>query len=96
MWRNNASTNNYLTVKLNGRAPNTEAAGARIFATIGARTMMREVIIGNNFLSQNPADQYFGLGSSALVDELRVQWPDDQETTLTAVAAGQTLTLDQP
>jgi hypothetical protein len=96
MWRNNASTNNYLPVKLNGRAPNTEAAGARIFATIGARTMMREVIIGNNFLSQNPADQYFGLGSSALVDELRVQWPDDQETTLTAVAAGQTLTLDQP
>jgi hypothetical protein len=96
MWRNNASTNNYLTVKLNGQPPNTEAAGARIYATIGSRTMMREIIIGNNFLSQNPADQYFGLGSSAQVDELRVQWPDGQETRLTAVSAGQALTLDQP
>jgi len=97
LWRNNMSGNNYLTVKLNGRAPNTEAAGARIFATIGARTMMREIIIGNNFLSQNPTDQYFGLGNFSQVDELRVEWPDGVETTEPGpVAAGQTITLTQP
>ena len=100
LWRNNASGNNYLTVQLNGRAPNTEAAGARIFATIneptGPRTMMREIIIGNNFLSQNPADQYFGLGTFSQVDELRVEWPDGQEIPYGVIQAGQTLALDQP
>jgi hypothetical protein len=96
MWRNGSSTNNYLTVKLNGQPPNTEAAGARIYATIGSRTMMREIIIGNNFLSQNPADQYFGLGAFAQVDALTVEWPDGQMTNYGSVPAGQALTLNQP
>jgi hypothetical protein len=97
LWRNDdRSGNNYLAVKLHGRAPNTEAAGARIFATVGTQTMMREIVIGNNFLSQNPANQFFGLGRFAQVDALTVEWPDGQQTSHGIVAAGQTLTLDQP
>jgi hypothetical protein len=96
LWRNDdRSGNNYLAVKLNGRSPNTEAAGARIFATVGTRTMMREIVIGNNFLSQNPSNQVFGLGAFTQVDELRVEWPDGQMTNHGTVFAGQMLTLNQ-
>jgi enediyne biosynthesis protein E4 len=88
LWRNELSANNYLKIKLNGRAPNTEAAGARIFVTIGGTTQMREITIGNNFVSQNPTVQLFGLGAANQVDELRVEWPDGAEEIRTDVAAG--------
>jgi hypothetical protein len=96
MWRNDSSGNNYLRIKLNGLPPNTEAAGARIYVTVGEVTQMREVVIGNNYVSQNPTIQVFGLGSAAQADEVRVQWPDGLEAIDTAVAAGQTLMLDHP
>lgn len=100
MWRNESVGNNYLSVKLNGLPPNTEAAGARIFVTVtdGAVTVtqMREITIGNNFLSQNPTIQVFGLGSASQADEVRVEWYDGLETMESAVAAGQTRTIDHP
>jgi hypothetical protein len=77
LWANTgaAAGRNFLRVRLVGLPPNTEAAGARIFVTIGAQTQMREIMIGNNYTSQNPTVQVFGLGASAQVDELRVEWP---------------------
>jgi len=96
LWRNDADTNNFLSVKLNGKPPNTEATGARITITIGGNTQMREISIASNFVSQNPTVQTFGLGNTAQVDELRVQWPDGDETVMVAVTAGQFMTIDQP
>ncbi|MND09745.1 ASPIC and UnbV [compost metagenome] len=57
---------------------------------------MREISIGNNFVSQNPNVQHFGLGIAARVDEIKVQWPNGAETVLRNVPAGQTLEIDQP
>jgi len=95
-WRNDRTSGNYLAVRLHGRPPNTLAAGARIRATVGARTQLREISIGNNFVSQNSVVQHFGLGIASQVDELRVEWPDGAETVLRNVAAGQRLRIDQP
>jgi hypothetical protein len=77
LWENRtaAAGRHFLRVKLDGLPPNTEAAGARIFARIGDTEQMREVTIGSNYTSQNPTVQIFGLDSSATVDELRVEWP---------------------
>jgi hypothetical protein len=77
LWKNDsaAAGRNSLRVRLVGLPPNTEAAGARIFATIGSRTQMREIMIGSNYTSQNPTVQVFGLGTDAAVDTLRVEWP---------------------
>jgi hypothetical protein len=95
MWRNDARGNNFLRVSLAGRAPNTQASGARIYASVGNRTQMREIILGNNFVSQNPTVQVIGLGTASQVDALRVEWPDGTETVLGPVAAGQTLAIQQ-
>jgi hypothetical protein len=77
LWENQsaATGRHFLRVKLRGLPPNTEAAGARIFARIGETRQMREIMIGSNYISQNPTVQIFGLGDAETVDELLVEWP---------------------
>jgi enediyne biosynthesis protein E4 len=77
LWENRtaAAGRNFLRVRLVGLPPNTEAAGARIFARIEDTVQMREIMIGSNYTSQNPTVQIFGLDSSTTVDELLVEWP---------------------
>jgi hypothetical protein len=77
LWENRtaAAGRNFLRVKLEGLPPNTEAAGARIFARVGGLQQMREIMIGSNYTSQNPTVQIFGLDSSTIVDEILVEWP---------------------
>ncbi len=96
LYRNDSIGNNYLVVKLRGAAPNTAAAGARINATVGGSTMMREVTLGSNFISQNPTEQYFGIGNAAQIDKLLIRWPDGSTTDLGVVPANQRIVVDQP
>jgi hypothetical protein len=96
LFRNDVSGNNYLVVKLNGLAPNTAAAGARIRATVGAVTQQRDLSIGSNYVSQNPMEQHFGLGSASQVDQLTITWPDGKQSDLGIVPANQRLVVDHP
>jgi len=96
LFRNDSTGNNFVTVKLNGLPPNTRAAGARIRATIGETTQMREIILGSNFISQNPADQVFGLGQAPQVDSLVVEWPDGEVTDFGIVQGNRRLVIDHP
>ncbi|MGD8341105.1 MAG: CRTAC1 family protein [Gammaproteobacteria bacterium] len=100
LWRNDASGNNYLRVRLDGLPPNTDASGARIRIRIGSEWQMREVILGSNFLSQNPAIQVFGLGNATQVDELTVEWPGiggaGPVTSHGPYDAGATVTIPHP
>ena len=77
-------------------APNTQAVGARIVATVAGEDHLREVTLGSNFASHNPTDQIFGLGSMAQVDTLTVEWPDGERTVMQALAANQELVIDHP
>ena len=94
-WRNDTSINNYLRVKLNGLAPNTAAAGARITLTMDGVRQVREIVIGSNFASQNPLVQVFGLGNGSQA-ELEVEWPDGKLTPKEIVSANQLITIDHP
>ena len=96
LWRNDTEGNEYLRVRLVGLPPNTAAAGARIRATVGDAELLREIIIGSNYTSQNPNVQVFGLGAASSVDSVVVEWPDGSSTTRTNVASGQTLVLEHP
>jgi len=95
-FRNDATGNNFLSVRLDGLAPNTEATGARIMAEVNGVTQMREIVIGSNFISQNPTTQIFGLGSASQVDSLRIEWPDGLTTDMGVQQAGQFLVIDHP
>ena len=96
LFRNDSTGNNFVAVKLNGLPPNTQAAGARIRASVGATTQMREIILGSNFISQNPADRIFGLGQAPQVDSLVVEWPDGAVTEFGIVQGNRRLVIDHP
>src|SRR6185503_13111690 len=86
LYRNDGNTNNWLTVKLRGRSPNTQAIGARVRVLTDDATQLRELRAGSNFESQDPAEAHFGLGATSVIDRVRVRWPDGTETERTAVA----------
>ncbi len=94
LWENQ-NGGNYLTVALNGRVPNTQSIGARIIIESGGKWQLREVILGNNFASHNPVEQYFGLGDSDHITTLRITWPDGSETELRDLQANQYLEIRQ-
>ena len=49
---------------------------------------MREIAVGNNFTSQNPTSQIFGLGSATAAESVEIEWPDGSVDTYTDVQAG--------
>ncbi|MEW6991622.1 CRTAC1 family protein [Colwelliaceae bacterium 6441] len=95
-YKNESKGHHYLAVKLKGLAPNTEAIGARVFASVGDVTQMREVILGGNFTSQNTTIQSFGLGNAEEIDTLRIEWPDGRESVMTAIQVDQKLIVSHP
>ncbi|TDJ34833.1 MAG: CRTAC1 family protein [Gammaproteobacteria bacterium] len=95
LWENQTTGNNYLRIKLRGAPPNTEAAGARILLTSNSITQLREIMVGSNFVSQNPTIQVFGLGTATEADVV-IEWPDGQQTAVLGVAHGQTLEFEHP
>ena len=110
LWENRtaAAGRHSLRVKLEGLPPNTEAAGARIFVQTADSRQMREIMIGSNYTSQNPAVQVIGLGSAEFADEIVVEWPAVDggsgpvrygtrlEGPIAASQPGQTLVIRQP
>lgn len=96
LLRNDGLTANWLTVTLTGPPPNVAQIGARVKVTVGATTQMREIRCGNNFESQDPVDAHFGLGTSALVSTLRVEWTDGTVTTLNNLSANQFIHVTHP
>jgi hypothetical protein len=97
LYRNDGGNlNNFLTVKLEGISPNTEAIGARIIIDIDGKKQMRELQAGSNFVSQNPAEAHFGLRNADTITEVQVTWPDGQNTTINDIESNQFLVIQHP
>jgi len=86
----------YLNVRLLGKAPNTQAVGARIYLTANGMTQMRELSIGTNYASQNPMQEHFGLAAAEVVETVRVVWGDGEVTLLENVRPNQFITINHP
>ena len=86
----------WLTVSLEqSSGSNRSGIGGTIYATIGSTTKRRDIFAGESFLVGTPAEAHFGLGSTATIDELRVEWTDGTESTWTDVAVDRHVTLRQ-
>jgi hypothetical protein len=94
-YRNTSDTeNHYVTVKLESNGDNHFGIGARVSATTVDGTQVREIRIGNNFTSHNPAEAHFGLGEADQVD-IEVRWPDGSVSTQAGLAADQLVTVSR-
>jgi hypothetical protein len=100
LYRNNnfAEGNNFLNIRLQGRPDNPHAVGAQIYVSVDGQEQMRELQLGNNYISQNPIEAHFGLGNSRVVDSVRIVWPglEGAVSELTNVEANGFLVIHQP
>ena len=89
---------NFLGVRLSAGPGNPRAAGAKIAVHAGGSVQIRELRIGSNYLSQNPAEAHFGLGGIERIDKLVVHWPDRARTVSehADIAVNQWIELPQP
>ena len=83
----------WLTVALH---PDSKAIGATVFATVGGKTMRRDVIAGRSYLAGTPSEVHFGLGRAVEVSLLGVSWADGVEQVFGHVKADQLLELHAP
>jgi len=100
LFRNNTFSdgNNFLNIRLKGKSINPQAVGARIYISLNGQQQMRELQLGNNYVSQNPVEAHFGLGDSQVVDQVRIIWPglEGEVSELNNVEVNQFLLIHQP
>ena len=79
---NHGAVNNFLNVQLRNSENNGFGIGAKIVLTLDELELTREVRIGDNYSSNNPAEAHFGLGDNVSVTKLTVYWPDGKTSEL--------------
>ncbi len=84
-----------LVVRLRGTRSNRDGIGARITATAGGRSQVREVKSGSSYLGQNDLRAHFGLGEATRVQRLDIRWPDGQTETIRDLDSGQIVTVTE-
>ncbi|MBS1603695.1 MAG: VCBS repeat-containing protein, partial [Bacteroidetes bacterium] len=85
----------YLTVRLNGTAPNTLGFGARVTLYAQGNLQVLEQMPCRGFESCVEPVLHFGLASATHIDSLTIRWPDLHQQTLYHLNADTTLTLNQ-
>lgn len=86
LLRNTGNANSWVQLELLGTTSNAPAVGARVLATAGGVTQMREQNGGYHRWSQDLQRLHFGLGTNSTVD-LEVRWPTGVVETFTGVEA---------
>jgi enediyne biosynthesis protein E4 len=81
LWNESPRQGHFLTVRLHGRPPNTDAVGARVLVSAGPRTFLRTRDGGGGYASSSDPRLHFGLGDARRVDRLEVHWPSGRVTT---------------
>lgn len=85
--RNTGAEGRSLRVALRGTTNNRFGVGARVVATVGGRSLVREIRSVNGASQADPA-AYFGLGTAGRVDGIEVRWPSGRVERFPGVDAG--------
>ena len=75
-----------IAIRLAGTASNRDAVGARVTVETDRLRRTKIVQAGSGFLSQHSKELIFGLGASARVLKLTVEWPSGQRQVFDDVA----------
>jgi enediyne biosynthesis protein E4 len=91
-----ATTGHWITIQLKGTKSNRDGIGAHLEVFSGGRKQVAERIAGSGYLSQDDARVHFGLGSSAKVDKLTIQWPSGKQQILENLTVDRVLQVEEP
>jgi hypothetical protein len=98
LYQNNTDSltnNTYLKIKLEGEKKNKFAIGSTVKIYYDNKVYVQEQIPSRGFQSSMDYVMTIGLGSTKIIDSLRVIWPDDKTQKLTNIKTNATLTLQQ-
>jgi enediyne biosynthesis protein E4 len=87
LLRNRGSLRHWVSFDLVGTRSNRDAVGARIRVRSGDQWQTRVVNSGSGYLSASSRRQHFGLGDSAQLDQVEVDWPSGTRSVLRNLAA---------
>jgi hypothetical protein len=90
-----SSANKGLRVKLAGTESNRDGIGAVVKLTSGGDTQTQMLRSGSSYLSSSELVLTFGLAQRDQADSVEICWPSGQIDKLTAVPAGQTITVTE-
>lgn len=75
LWENNTpQSNNWLKVKLQGTESNRQGIGSWIEVAVGGDQQYNYTLLGEGFLGQNSASEFFGIGEANAIDYVKVTW----------------------
>ena len=83
LYRNPGHAGHSITLKLEGIQTNRAAYGARvevIFHETGKERHVFRTVGAVSSFGANPVEQHIGVGSAAVVDEVRIRWPAHYDT----------------
>ena len=93
--QNEIQKNNYIKIKLEGKAPNTQGIGAKVQIITDSATIFQEVFFTRGYASSVEPVLLVGIGKSNQIKELKVQWPDGLESRLKDVQPNQLIKIQQ-
>lgn len=97
LYRNDSPAQGaHLALDVEGRLSNRDGFGARVEATFGATTRVREVNANFSYQSSSDPRVYFGAGSAVIADRVRLRWPSGVTQTLYDVPTGMTVAVTEP
>jgi hypothetical protein len=98
VFRNhNQTANRTLTVQLVGMKGNPDAVGSRITLHLDdGSKQTAEVRAGSGYLSQNPPDTIFGLGTARNISSIKVNWPNGTSSMVERPEPRKTLQIKHP
>lgn len=97
IYRNNSSKRkdaNWLQVNLKGSKANPMGVGAKIRISYGGNMQYAEMSTTRGFFSSSEPLIHFGLGNTAKVDKLEIQWQEGKIQTLTDLAVNKRVALN--
>ena len=94
LYQNQTTTaNKWLKVALVGTQSNKDGIGSVIEISINGNKQYRYTLCGEGYLSQNSANEIFGLGPATSVDYVKVKWLSGIEDIIYNVTSNQKITI---
>jgi hypothetical protein len=93
LWKNAASSHNWIKIHLEGRDSNRDGIGSFINVYAESELYMRYTHCGIGFLGQNSQYEMIGIGSANLIDSIKVEWPSGKVDIIKDIDVNQQLKI---
>ncbi len=96
IFKNNANEllkNNYLSIKLKGKQPNTDAIGSKVYVFTKGQMQMQELNPYRGYESSMEPVLHFGIGKNIVADSIKIIWPGGEQQKEITVKANQVINI---